>query len=174
MDSNEPKLKSAIDLERLDEYLYASQELENEEPVARYASESESDGGEVSDTPMAEENRLIMKNQNNIQFFCDVYLEMHDFQFAFEKSKELYTRALLNGGVTVNPQQVFSKLEMLCRRLTQVSVAKRMCHALGLHAEMDEIVRREMDIIYNTNTKEKAPAFDRSPVVAGEQGNRNG
>jgi hypothetical protein len=121
---------------------------------------------EQIETQFAEENRAILSAQSGVDFWCKVFLDVHDIEHAFIKSKEVYTKALLSEGHQVNPQQLYLHLETMLKRLMHIDLVKRLCANLGLHAEQDRIMERELTLLYSTP---QARPQVKSSVVVGDK-----
>lgn len=95
------------------------------------------------------------------RFFMEVFLEVYEVERGFYQAKGNYTEILLKRGIEVNPQEMYSNLELLVGRATKLMIIKRLCPALGLVSEMDEILKKEMDLIYRERGKSD-PHFEHS------------
>lgn len=92
--------------------------------------------------------------------YNDILLEIFDAEAALEETTDLHVKALLNKGIQVDPHAVFSIIEMVNTRMLKLSVAKRLAHAHGLHAEWSSIMEKELTLIYGSQAPVK-------PVIRG-------
>lgn len=105
---------------------------------------------------------------NYFEFFTNLFVEVYDVQSGFEQATENYTKVLLERGLEINPQELYSQVQLMARRYMKLAMVKRLCHAMGLSGEMDKILEREMDLVYNSNrSSDKAPPGP-NVVAAGE------
>ena len=121
------------------------------------------------ETPMAEENYKI--NASKVLWekaFHDIYLEMYDFDSGYIKSRESFTRALLNVGSHESPTEIYKLLDSVTTRLQKIHVIKRICCFLGLHNEMDKIIEHEMNLMYRHPSVNIEPKH-RSVMIAGDK-----
>ena len=111
---------------------------------------------QISEDEKAELERIFkiergIENQKEWQgMFYDLLLEIFDAENAFEDVCKRYTEALLNKGIQVSPQQVYTMIEMANTRMLKINVSKTLAMAHGLHAEWPEILQRELSLIYES------------------------
>lgn len=129
-------------------------------------AESQSDEEETL-TPLAEENKKILSSRHYSDLFYEIYLEMFDLEKSFMDSQQHYTDILLRRGIDVNPEKLYKTIEMALTRITRILMVKRLCHGLGLHAEVDQVVSKELDLIYRIPNTDKSNIP--SPGTTGEK-----
>lgn len=128
----------------------------DDEPVfedEEYFAEDEEEG---------DDTKVLRINFANI--FYEIFMEMYDQGVGFEKATNTLTQKLLNEGVEANPQDAYAYVELVASRLSRISATKRLCLAMGLQSEYDDILRRELDLIYSASGK-PAP---RRQIIRGE------
>lgn len=126
--------------------------MDEEELEENVIKDEESSKNKDEETPMAEDNRTVLKKINIEDYekaFQDLYLELLDWAKAYEGSKVNFTNALLNTGLQINPQDIYGYIDSLSSRLEKIHIVKRLCNLLGLHNEVDKLVNAEIDLIYN-------------------------
>lgn len=102
--------------------------------------------------------------------FAKIFLSMMDVSVGHNQAKIEMTRALLAQGVQLNMQDMFSLTDLLLDRLQRISIVKSMAPLLGLTGEMEEIIRREMDLIYASR---KQVVTKTHGVINGDAGDKN-
>lgn len=111
------------------------------------------------------------------KFFNSLFLEVYDVESGLDRAMENYTKILLKRGIEVNPSALYQQIEFMTTRLTKLTIVKRICMALGLIDEMDNILDREMGLIYQSNQSSPAkPVRQYSRVTDGDidQGENGG
>lgn len=80
--------------------------------------------------------------------FAKIFLSVMDTSMGLHQAKIDMTRALLQQGVKMNMQDMFAMTDLLVDRLQRIFVVKNLAPMLGLVGEIDNIISREMDLIY--------------------------
>jgi len=123
------------------------------------------------DTPFKEVNEEILKRCSMAEYekaFHQIFLEILDYDKGLHQAKESYTNALLKSGSRENPQDLYEFMDLFSSRIEKIHVVKRLCGMLGLHNEMDEIISKEMELIYNRPSKPRKSYLVDHGVVAGD------
>lgn len=100
----------------------------------------------------AEATRNILTIKNKQEYYKTVFnsilLELFDMQSSWEVTKTNYTEALLNQGVTVDPKELYSFMDMATRRMAKLHVMKHLALSFGLVDMYDKIMEKEIGLIY--------------------------
>jgi len=104
-------------------------------------------------TPLFDDNNIVGSSAFYDELFYQIYLEIHEIEFGFKKATEGLTSVLLKRGIEIDPSQIRDQIDLMLTRLSKITIAKRLCFGLGLHNEMDDIMQREMDLIYGSRQK---------------------
>lgn len=81
--------------------------------------------------------------------FLKMFMNMIDVSSGMRQAKVDLTRSLLNQGVMINPQDMFSTTDLILDRMQRICIIKALVPMLGLMGEMDSVVARELDLIYS-------------------------
>jgi hypothetical protein len=80
--------------------------------------------------------------------YTEIMLDVFSIEHGFASAMENFTQALLNRGIQVNPDTVYAHIDQVHVRMIRLMITKRLCWAMGLAGEMDQILQHEMSMIY--------------------------
>jgi len=123
-------------------------------------------------TPLHDDNKEILKKCTVGEYqdaFQRVFLELLDFGKGYVNAKNDFTSALLTTGSRENPQDVYAFMDEVTDRMEKIYIVKRLCALLGLQGEEDQIVKHELERIYNRPVPRRATygpvGFDNSGIA---------
>jgi hypothetical protein len=106
-------------------------------------------------------NRIELNSVNFEELYCQILLEVLNVESGLQNAAESFRRILITRGLEVNPDIIFTKVDLINTRVLLASIVKQLCNGLGLHAEYEQILQRELDLIYNqTPTQNKVYTRD--------------
>ncbi len=119
------------------------------------------------------EKPVLPKSANYERFFQELFLEIYDIERGFSEATESYTDILLKRGVEVNPQGLYKQVELVLNRMVKLHIVKRLCPGLGLISEQDEIVQKELELIYGTPIIKQKSQLNQPNKTFGEAENKD-
>jgi hypothetical protein len=93
-----------------------------------------------------------MLNKNGVNFeelYSQILLEVLNVEHGLQNAAETFRRILITRGIDVNPDIIFTKVDLINTRILLASVVKQLCLGLGLQSEYEQILQRELDLIYS-------------------------
>lgn len=106
-------------------------------------------------------NKFELNCINFEELYYQILLEVLNVEQGLQNAAESFRRILITRGLEVNPDVIFTKVDMINTRILLVSVVKQLCSGLGLQAEYDQILQRELDLVYaQTPTQNKVYSKD--------------
>ena len=91
------------------------------------------------------------ENVNFEELYSQILLEVLNVERGLQNAAEGFRRILITRGIDVNPDIIFTKIDLINTRVLIASVVKQLCFGLGLHSEYETILNRELDLIYSQN-----------------------
>ena len=158
----------AIFAEQLRQEFEAQKEEVDEEEVGTPEDDYDITSAQNAANAPPPTEKWLIRQRDLMGMFNEIFLESYDLEVAFDKSSTKYTDLLIERGISVNPQAVFSLIDMVLTRLQRVAVVKRLAFAMGLQDEYDQIIHRELDIIYSSKQVNKKIVIG-EPKAQGEE-----
>lgn len=105
------------------------------------------------------------KSQNEwFNLYNEVLLEIFDAEKSLDEIKGQFVTCLLERGIHVNPHEMYNSIEMINLRMSKLAISKRLAHAHGLYHEWPDIMKRELDVVYNSRPSQKVAEIHGRPV----------
>lgn len=106
-------------------------------------------------------NKFELSCVNFEELYYQILLEVLNVEQGLQNAAGSFRRILITRGLEVNPDVIFTKVDMINTRILLVSIVKQLCSGLGLQAEYDQILQRELDLVYaQTPTQNKIYSKD--------------
>lgn len=81
--------------------------------------------------------------------FEDIVKQVVDVETGLQNTVDKTVEDFISKGINIDPKGLFDFINLAESRIVKIMVAKQLCMAMGLQAEMDRILEKELELAYS-------------------------